>query len=332
MNNNLSETNFSEVHEQSAKSLPVTEPKVQTLITSTLESNMTKIPSEENPQIKIPPLQANEDNAQPSYDLSTARNFVSTIITLLQEFLKSSDETGETNTPAQSATQIGILATNIQTHQNKSTVNNNSPDSHNKHVKHMNQQSQHLNRQYRKRKYANPTLSSLMIGPTFVQASKTASPSTLHSACPTQYNQYQTLAGSQHYISQINHLPNKSLLQTLPKQLYFHSCVPNSLHIHRHTFKPIFHSKTLPTTFIPNKLFHHLKPGEELQWAYTTKSTSDKFPFIDTKLKLITIKYYLLQHPEAKQAATENLRQAIQTYSYDPLQGFFTWLFHSYST
>jgi len=61
MNNNLSETNFSEVHEQSAKPLPVTEPKVQTLITSTLESNMTKIPSEENPQTKIPPLQANED-------------------------------------------------------------------------------------------------------------------------------------------------------------------------------------------------------------------------------------------------------------------------------
>ena len=73
------------------------------------------------------------------------------------------------------------------------------------------------------------------------------------------------------------------------------------------------------------------KPGEELQWAYATKSTLDKFPFIDTKLKLITIKYYLLQHPVAKQAAIENLRQAIQTYSYDPLQGFFTWLFHSYS-
>ena len=94
MNNNLSETNFSEVHEQSAKPLQVTEPMVQTLITSTLESNMTKIPSEENPQTNIPPFQANEDNAQPPYDLSTVRNFVSTITTLLQVFLKSVDEKG----------------------------------------------------------------------------------------------------------------------------------------------------------------------------------------------------------------------------------------------
>jgi len=79
-------------HEQSAEPLPVTEPNVQTLITSTLESTMTKTPSEENPQIETPSLQAHEDNAQPPYDLSTVRNFVSTIITLLQEFLKSLDE------------------------------------------------------------------------------------------------------------------------------------------------------------------------------------------------------------------------------------------------
>ena len=329
MNNNLYETNFSEVHEQSPKPPPVTEPKVQTLITSTLDSNMTNIPSEENPQTNIPPLQANEDNEQPPYDLFTLRNFVSIIITLLQEFLKSSHEMGETNTLAQSATQIRKLATKIQTQQTKLTVNHNSPDSHNKHVKHTKQQSQQLNRQYRKRKYANPTLSSLTIGPTFVQASKTASPSILHSACPTQYNQNRTPATSQHYISQINHSPEKYPLQTLPKQL--HSSIPTSSHIYRHTFKPIFHSKLPPTTFSPNKLFHHLKPGEELQWAYATKSTLDKFPFIDPKLKLITIKYFLLQHPAAKQTAIENLRQAIQTYSYDPLQGFFTWLFHSYS-
>ena len=85
---------------------------------------------------------------------------------------------------------------------------------------------------------------------------------------------------------------------------------------------------------MPNKLFHHLKPGEELQWAYATKSTLDKFPFIDTKLKLIAIKHYLLQHPAAKQAATENLLQAIQTSSYDPLQEFLpgcsTHILHKY--
>ena len=70
------------------------EPNVQTLITSTLKSNMTKIPSEENPQIQTPSLQAHEDIAQPPYDLSTVRNFVSTITTLLQVFLKSVDEKG----------------------------------------------------------------------------------------------------------------------------------------------------------------------------------------------------------------------------------------------
>jgi len=333
---------------------------------------------------------------------------------------------------AQSATQIENLATNIQPHQRKSTVDTNGPASHIKHVKHTNQQRQKLTRQYRKQQYKNPTLSSLMIGPTIVQASKTASPSTemtitpanlypalqtnhldiqllnpfapsalsitlqnlaipdfsfskslsqneiilkneittqeklpnyyqksttphstktlqlldkilllkqlqdtlpsfyidektlkteyinltkvtlspasqsqqksrtpmpdftpfskkslsrssphsdkrlgynpptqpqpsLHSTCPMQYNQYQTLVDSQHYISHIIHLPDKSLLQTLPKQLYFHSCIPNSSHTHRHKLKPIFHSKIVPTTFIPNKLFHHLKPGEELQ-------------------------------------------------------------------
>ena len=124
MNNNLSETNFSEVHEQSAKPLPVTEPKVQTLITSTLESNMTKIPSEENPQIETPSLQAHEDNAQPPYDLSTVRNFVSTTITLLQEFLKSSDEKGETNTPAQSTQPQNIAVTNAY---KSDTVSNREP-------------------------------------------------------------------------------------------------------------------------------------------------------------------------------------------------------------
>jgi len=70
-------------------------------------------------------------------------------------------------------------------------------------------------------------------------------------------------------------------------------------------------------------LFHHLKLGEELQWAYAANSTLDKFPSIDMKLKLIAIKYYLLQHPAAKQAATANLLQDIQNSSYDPLQSFF---------
>ena len=63
---------------------------------------MTKIPSEENPQIETPSLQAHEDGAQPPCDLSTVRSFVSTIVTLSQEFLGSSDEGGEAGAPAQS--------------------------------------------------------------------------------------------------------------------------------------------------------------------------------------------------------------------------------------
>jgi len=153
----------------------------------------------------------------------------------------------------------------------------------------------------------------------------------LHSTCPMQHNQYQTLVDSQPFISQIIHLPDRSRWQTLPKQLHSHSCIPNFSHTQRHKLKPIFRSTIGPTTFIPNMLFHHLKPGEELQWAYATKSTLDKFPFIDTKLKLIAIKYYLLRHPAAKQAAAAQLLQAIQDPLHDPLNEFFTWLFHSYS-
>jgi len=399
---------------------------------------------------------------------------------------------------AQSAKQIKLLATNIQPHQHKPTVDTNDLASHIKHFNYTDQQRQKLTRQYRKQQCENPTLSSLMIEQTIAQALKPSSPSTemtitpanlypalqtnhlhtqllnplapsalsitlqnlaipdfslskslsqneialkneittqekllnyyqksntprstkilqlldkilllkqlqdtlpsfyfdentlkteyinltkatlspasqsqqksrtptpdftpfskkslsrssphsdkrlcynpptqpqtsLHSTCPMQYNQYQTPVDSQHFISHIIHLPDRSLSQIRPKQLHSHSRIPNFSHTQRHKLKPIFHSTIGPTTFIPNMLFHHLKLGEELQWAYATKSTLDKFPFIDTKLKLIAIKYYLLQHPAAKQAATENLLQAIQNSSYDPLQGFFTWLFHSYS-
>jgi len=110
---------------------------------------------------------------------------------------------------AQSATQIGNLATNIQPHQRKSTVNNNSPASHIKHVQHTNQQSQNLTGEYGKRQDKNPTLSSLMIGPTIVQASKTASPSTEMTITPA--NLYPAL--------QTNHLNIQLLNPFAPSAL-----------------------------------------------------------------------------------------------------------------
>ena len=95
--------------------------------------------------------------------------------------------------------------------------------------------------------------------------------------------------------------------------------------------KPIFHPKTSQLRFIPKRLLNPLELGDEIQWAHLTQSTLTEFPYIDSKLKLKALTQYLMQHPAAKQAATANLLQAIQDPLHDPLQGFFTWLFQSYS-
>jgi len=78
-------------------------------------------------------------------------------------------------------------------------------------------------------------------------------------------------------------------------------------------------------------LLNPLELGDEIQWAHLTQSTLAEFPYIDSKLKLKALTQYLAQHPAAKQAAAANLLQAIQDPLHDPLQGFFTWLFQSYS-
>ena len=98
MTNDISDTNFSEVNEQSAEPSAIAEQSAQTLTSQEHDNIMNTSQPEENLQRKTPSPQAHENNVEPSYDLSTVRNFVSTIITLLQEFLKSSDEKGDTNT------------------------------------------------------------------------------------------------------------------------------------------------------------------------------------------------------------------------------------------
>ena len=98
MTNDISDINFSEVNEQSAEPSAMAEQSAQTLTSQEHDNIMNTPQPEENLQRKTPSPQAHENNVEPSYDLSTVRNFVSTIITLLQEFLKSSDEKGDTNT------------------------------------------------------------------------------------------------------------------------------------------------------------------------------------------------------------------------------------------
>ena len=56
----------------------------------------------------------------------------------------------------------------------------------------------------------------------------------------------------------------------------------------------------------------------------------EEFPHIDNKLKLKALTHQLTKHPAAKQAAAAQLLQAIQDPHYDPLNGFFTWLFQSF--
>jgi len=78
-------------------------------------------------------------------------------------------------------------------------------------------------------------------------------------------------------------------------------------------------------------LLNPLELGDEIQWARLTQATLEEFPYIDSKLKLQALTQHLARHPAAKQAASAQLLQAIQDPCHDPLNGFFTWLFQSYS-
>jgi len=94
---------------------------------------------------------------------------------------------------------------------------------------------------------------------------------------------------------------------------------------------PIFYPEVNQTRFIPKMLLNPLELGDEIQWARLTQATLEEFPYIDSKLKLKALTQHLTKHPAAKQAAAAQLLQAIQDPLHDPLNGFFTWLFQSYS-
>ena len=106
---------------------------------------------------------------------------------------------------------------------------------------------------------------------------------------------------------------------------------PNVLQTPRTNPAPIFYPEVNQTRFIPKMLLNPLELGDEIQWARLTQATLEEFPYIDSKLKLKALTQHLTKHPAAKQAAAAQLLQAIQDPLHDPLNGFFTWLFQSYS-
>jgi len=98
MTNDISDTEFSECNEQPAEPLPAAEPSAQTLTSHAQDGNMNPPQPEENSQMETSSPRTHENNEEPSYDLHTVRNFIYKIITLLQQFLTSSDEKGDKNT------------------------------------------------------------------------------------------------------------------------------------------------------------------------------------------------------------------------------------------
>ena len=106
---------------------------------------------------------------------------------------------------------------------------------------------------------------------------------------------------------------------------------PNALQLPPINPPSIFYPEENQTSFIPKMLLSPLDLGDEIQWARLTQATLEEFPYIPPKLKLIALTRHLARHPAAKQAAAAQLLQTIQDPLYDPLNGFFTWLFHSYS-
>ena len=125
--------------------------------------------------------------------------------------------------------------------------------------------------------------------------------------------------------------PDKGPLNTSLKQPQPRFQAPNELQPHPHNPPSIFYPEVNQTRFIPKMLLNPLDVGDEIQWARLTQATLEKFPYIDSKLKLQALTQHLARHPAAKQAASAQLLQAIQDPCHDPLNGFFTWLFQSYS-
>jgi len=106
---------------------------------------------------------------------------------------------------------------------------------------------------------------------------------------------------------------------------------PNTLQLPPINPPAIFYPEVNQTRFIPKMLLNPLDLGDEIQWARLTQTMLEEFSYIALKLKLKALTQHLAWHPAAKQAAEAQLLQAIQDPLHDPLNGFFTWLFHSYS-
>ena len=99
MTNDISDTDFSKLNEQPAEPLAAAEQSAQTLNSHT-QDDITNPPQlEENSQMQTSSPRAHEENEDPSYDLHTVTNFIHKIITLLQEFLISLNESENTNKP-----------------------------------------------------------------------------------------------------------------------------------------------------------------------------------------------------------------------------------------
>jgi len=121
MNNDISDAEFSECNKQPAEPLPAAEPSAQILTSHAQDGIMNPPQPEEHLTMEMSSPRAHENNEEPSHDLSTVRNFIYKTITLLQEFLKSSDEQGDTNRPLHIMTQ----KTNTRTkHSNSKETSN----------------------------------------------------------------------------------------------------------------------------------------------------------------------------------------------------------------
>jgi len=109
------------MNEQRAEPSEMAELSALTLTSQEHDSILNTPQPEDNQQRNTPSPQTHEHNEGPSYDLFPVRNLVSTIITLLQEFLKSSDEKGDTNTTPRITKQKTI---GRQTHNNSNEMLN----------------------------------------------------------------------------------------------------------------------------------------------------------------------------------------------------------------
>jgi len=87
--------------------------------------------------------------------------------------------------------------------------------------------------------------------------------------------------------------------------------------------KPTFYADVNNTRTLPKDILSPHEPGYEIQWARLTQATLEEFPFIDDKLKLKSLMHHMTKHATARQAESDQLLQAIQDPTHNPLHAFF---------